>query len=701
MEHWRVAQESVGIFTEYLIRLKTGEGRRPVFCVDYFDTVVTRVVDPEYTKVIASGLLSHFLGGGVSGGELYRMRRSLEAEIVSRNDSVSGEMEFSLSGFALEFYALLIAPLPRIMAKGPAAFVQTVLDIEVAVERAVQRVCPQMRQVLEALKGAGSQMILVSDFYLQESYFRKMLHSHGLEGVFDDIYVSVDYGISKGSGRLYEKISKDLGRAREDMVMIGDNEHADIKMAQENGLKTVLVSRPRQLQFYEDLRRGRVEDPDRVAVPFLSLKPIGDFAEMSSTLWLFCHRLFGELSQKGVRDVFFLSKEGEFLKRLFERYQQDLYGQSLIKSHYLLASRKATFLASLRSLEEEDFLRLLSHYRDISIPDFLRSLNFGSEQLEEICSRLGGTSLDPVVDLVGSQIFHELLELPLFRRHYEGRRLQQGSNFRQYLDSFGVDIRNEGLTIVDVGWKGSIQDNIYHILGQEVSVQGYFIGSFNPTELSEKNKKKGIIFENAPGESSFFRVYNSNRSLFEMILGASHGSADRYLSPEQYAAEGASAHLAVHSRVEGSSGEILVLALDYPEERSLYNTVISGLQDNIFRHFCTINQRYLEGGCAMPGEEWFARQHARMVFTPSGSEVELFANLYHLENFGIFGFTSFQSGDKMSLGGRLRNAVAVLRNPGLLESGIWPPIILRRLGLGFFQVLDGKRRYLREFSSLR
>jgi hypothetical protein len=35
--------------------------------------------------------------------------------------------------------------------------------------------------------------------------------------------------------------------------------------------------------------------------------------------------------------------------------QDDLFGCRIISSHYILVSRKATFLASLRPLAEEDF----------------------------------------------------------------------------------------------------------------------------------------------------------------------------------------------------------------------------------------------------------------------------------------------------------------------------------------------------------
>lgn len=701
MERWVVGQDSVESLIEYLITLETSDGNKPLICIDYFDTVVTRVVEPEYTKEIASELLSHLLGDSISGPELYQHRRNLEREIVESNDKASGELEFSLPSFSSSFYTLLKNHYPQLELGEMEAFVQTILDIEVTVETGVQRVCPQMNQVLNTLRVAGVSLILVSDFYLPGTYFQTILKSHGLDNVFEDLYVSMDHGKSKGSGKLYQKISYERNCPTANMVMIGDNEHADIKMAQEKGLKALLVSRPDQIQFYSEFRKKITESNGQQDELFSQLEVRGDFSEMASSFWLFCNRLFEDLSQKKAGNVFFLSKEGEFLKRLFDRYQLDLYGQLRIKSHYLLASRKATFLASLDSLEKENFLRLLAHYRDISIRDFLRSLNFGEELIDNLCSQLSSGCDEHIVDLRSSAEFKELLILPQFREQYEERRQQQRRNFRQYLDSFSVNYHDDGLFLVDVGWKGSIQDNIFYILEQETDVQGYFIGSFNPTELQEKNRKKGLLFENPLGESPFFKVYNNNRSLFEMILGASHGSADSYLTPKQFDNESHSAHLHVHCRVPADPDEILVLVLDFPEERVLYNTVISKLQENIYFHFSRFNQKYLLANCAVPSDRWFAMRHAKMVFTPTRAEVELFVKLYHLENFGIFGYTNFQSNEKMSVIVRLKNLRNVLRNPDVLESGLWPPIILRRLGLGFLQVLDGKRRYFREFFTFK
>lgn len=705
MEHWNAEQDDVATFVEYVRSFAAGSNQtgvnQPIVCVDYFDTIVIREVEPEYTKKIASQLLSQLLGGTVSGNQLYKHRQHIEREIVETNFAATGELEFSLIDFSSTLYFFLKEHYPQLPLTSRENFTRDILNIEVAVEIAVQQVCPRMLQALREMKNAGVKLVLVSDFYIPESHFNRFTKHHGIQDLFERLYVSIDHGQSKGSGKLYDTIARDFHCSPEHILMIGDNEHADIKMAKKSGLQTILVSRSKQRQFYENFRKKTVTDGEAPKKPFPELKFKGDFAEMAGSFWLFCHRLFEDLVRKDVSDVFFLSKEGEFLKKLFDRYQLDLYGQLRVQGHYLLASRKATFLASLGSLPKEDFSRLLDHYRDISIRDFLQSLNFTDDLVACLCAQLSGDCDEVITDLKKSDKLREVIALPLFRTQYQEKRLVQRNNFKEYLDTFGVNYQDDGLFIVDVGWKGSIQDNIFYILGQEVDVQGYFIGSYNPTTLKKNNRKKGLLFENYPAETPFYKVYNNNRSLFEMILGASHGSADCYLTPEQFQERSNSSNLLIQSRVKGKCGDILVMTLDLPLERELFETVVKNLQENIFFYFCKLNKNYIQSNCMLPDAQWFARNHAKMVFTPTRSMVDLFAELYHLENFGIFTFSNFKADNTVSISTRLRNLYNIARNPSILNSGIWPPIIFRRLGLGPLQALDGRRRYYKEFSSFR
>jgi len=694
---WEIGKDTPKEICRFLHR-KADEGIR-VFCFDYFDTLAVRTIEPEYTKQLAANLHSRFLHRALSAEQLYRIRQKLERELCEQSAAAGGELEFYMDSFSSHYHTLLHEMLgPAAPLQDQAFFTRFLLDAETAVEKAVQRPCADTLEVLHWLRQQDLTTVLISDFYLSGPCFMKMLENIGIEDQFDHIYISADHGFSKGSGRIYDKVCKDLGCSPKHLLMIGDNPHADVEMARAKRIHSIHLQNPKQRSFYEQWQPGELSDPGRVRQRFEEgLKRKTEFGEISTSLWYFTWQLFQELQNKQSTDVFFFSKEGEFLKKLFDRLQDDMFGCRIITSHYILVSRKATFLASLKSLEQEDFSRLFAHYRDISLQDFLLSLNFEASLTRELCEQLGLDCRTRLPNLQSRPEFQELLASERFRELYESRRKAQRDNFIAYLESFGVDYNNDGLSIVDVGWKGSIQDNIYHILQGHVAVQGYFVGSLIATERRGTNRKMGLLFDDTRPELPYFNVYNNNRSLFEMLLGASHGSADGYFTQQQFSSLPEDHQREIRTRISSPEGELLIATLDLPEERALFAEKIEPIQQWIYEEAAKLNRACLASGCSLPDPKWFARRHARMVFTPTREEIEFFENLYHLENFGIFEYTDFRTAEKLSISTRCKNFWNMRKNPSILEMGIWPPIILRRLGLDWYRHINGYRRFKREF----
>ncbi|OQX12292.1 MAG: hypothetical protein BWK76_17940 [Desulfobulbaceae bacterium A2] len=696
METWEIGRHSPEQAFECLLRWAApGEG---VVCFDYFDTLVVRQVAPEHTKRIAAALLNQLLHVGPSCAELYGRRQQLELQLCRQRADQGGEPEFDLAELARLWYEELQRSYPESLSRWDAeGFVRMILDVELAVEQNVQYPCRPVVDLARRLKQAGYTLVLASDFYLPGEFFRRMVTARGLDDLFTQIYVSIDHGAAKGSGRLYDKISADMGLPLSKLFMLGDNPHADIAMATARGLPALRVDNPAQRRLYEKWSATSLASPP-AAVFDKRLPESGPFAEMGVSLWLFTWRLLRELLRNQVQDVVFFSKEGELLRQLFDNMQDHVLGHRPVHSHYLLVSRKATFLGSLRPLAHEDFHRIFNHYRDISLRDFLLSLNLEEGWCRGLCVELGLDFDTRHHNLPGHEAFRSLLASPAFAHAYEEGRRRQRHNLQLYIESLALDHRRRGLTIVDVGWKGSIQDNLYWSFDGEVAVQGYYLGSLIATETALNNRKQGLLFDDRPVPSPYFEVYNNNRSLFEMMLGASHGSADGYYTEAQWTELTPDPHRKVQRRVETPAGPLLVAVRDQPEERRLYEQWIVPLQQGYLRTAAALNQRIVLAKGYPPLDEWFARCHARMVFSPSRVEVDLFSRLYHLENFGVFEFTDFRVHEAIGLRRRLGHLRAVRRQPELLESGIWPPIILNRLGIGWYRHVDGRLRLRRAFS---
>jgi len=236
------------------------------------------------------------------------------------------------------------------------------------------------------------------------------------------------------------------------------------------------------------------------------------FGELALTLLLFTHRLHTLLIDARVPEVAFLAREGLVLKDLFDIYQSALVPPDrTIRSRYLLVSRRALYTASLPA-DETSFEFLRSHYREISVPDFLDSLGMADELARHQCS---STLPDSVEDLVGSSRFQSQ-----FRVHRNGQR----SILTRYLDP-ALESGGGHLHVVDVGWKGSMQQFLGSIIEDTSKVSGSYFGLSVPRADRDM---RGLVFEIGPPRTQYFNVFAHFKSLYETLLNAKHGSVVRY-----------------------------------------------------------------------------------------------------------------------------------------------------------------------------
>ena len=79
-------------------------------------------------------------------------------------------------------------------------------DTELSLESAALLAKPEAIQVLKWLHRKNVKIIAISDMYLGETDIRTLLKRLKLEKYFNHIFVSSEYGLSKGSGRLHKHV---------------------------------------------------------------------------------------------------------------------------------------------------------------------------------------------------------------------------------------------------------------------------------------------------------------------------------------------------------------------------------------------------------------------------------------------------------------------------------------------------------------
>ena len=190
---------------------------------DIFDTLVFRTVQKP-TDLFAqmareNGRLNFF-----------DLRTGAERRAREEKFSAGGTREVSIR----DIYAVLSRDAGMEAEEGIRA--------ELRAEKGCCFANPFLKQVFTLLLQAGKPVLIVSDMYLPGEMMRELLASCGYEG-YEKLYVSCDYGCSKGDGGLYRLVREEYPGKR--VIHVGDNAQSDVRMALKSGLSALhYVGRP-------------------------------------------------------------------------------------------------------------------------------------------------------------------------------------------------------------------------------------------------------------------------------------------------------------------------------------------------------------------------------------------------------------------------------------------------------------------------
>lgn len=590
---------------------------------DIFDTILHRKIEPEYIKKIWSTYISKIFLENINSYDIYKSRNELEEEICNQN---------YLKGYSKEFeYKEMIRGIynkyKQCINVSFKDFFDTSQDIEFEIEKNALYVDQEMLENIKYLFQTKKDLYCISDIYLDENVVRKLFEYFKLNKYFKKIFLSSEYLRTKNDGSLYKLVLNELKINADDCIMIGDNFYSDIKMSNNNNIQSILIDSTNYKEQYGKFNEKF--DIYNVTQDFenFSKKVQGNFINITYPLYLFTRNLYYSLIKDKAKCVFFFAREGQFLKKIFDEFQENIIGPK-IKTEYLYVSRTSTFLASLNKIKEEKFETLLNQYPNISLKIFCKNLAYTSDDIKLLSNELNLDFNKIINKLKNSLEFKKLINNKIFIEKYNTYRKDSKKIFMKYLNHFNIDISKE-MFVVDVGWKGTIQNNIQLIL-PKCNIKGYYLGLVHYDNIRDYHKKEAVLFENTlKNKSKNGYLYNSNRSLFEILLSANHGSTLKY-------------------ELNGKMAEPILK--NEKKEQELFENIIKDIQDNIFKHFQTINtilkfQFFDENKI----EKTSNKKYFEMIFNPTKKEIKTFNKFYHFENFGIMNYSYFNKKSNISL----------------------------------------------------
>jgi putative hydrolase of the HAD superfamily len=123
---------------------------------------------------------------------------------------------------------------------------------------------PNVKLVLNTLRH-DYQMAIVSD--AQPCFAWPEIRTVKLEGYFNPVIISADYGFRKPDPRLIRQALEKMSLAPPEVIFVGNDMYRDIYCARQLGIKTIFISSNSGSQAYQDIV------PDYVITRFKDLLP--------------------------------------------------------------------------------------------------------------------------------------------------------------------------------------------------------------------------------------------------------------------------------------------------------------------------------------------------------------------------------------------------------------------------------------------
>ena len=481
-----------------------------IVAFDFFDTVVHRNCHPEQTLYQWAKEMALELNFDVSPAILYKVRKSVE------NDKELGTEEMCYLDLLSGIYDKIKDKI-KIISK--EEFIHRAKILELKIELQHIYLDSEIKEVLKRLKSDSKQIILVSDFYTDKELIETVLKKFEIFDYFSSIYISSEKACRKSTGNLYKLILKELGLNPIDITMIGDNYKSDYEVPRSLGLnaiyrqyidKNITVTEKELVRLYNQI--------------LFSNSKKAPFNIFLADIVFFISKLHKKMIQDDVQIALFCSREGQLLKRLFDIYQDTFLGENQkICTEYFYVSRRSTLYSSFTSLENEEFEMIFRQYKKITLQNFLLNLNFANNEITSICQDL--KEKPTYVLTVDDHLLEKLKKHPQFITKFNKEK-KDSQLLRDYIERLTKN-QNE-VYLVDVGWKGTIQDSIKKALPDK-RIVGYYLGlMLNVYSVENKTDKTGLLFSDYPNKSEFYDIVSRNFEFYEDIFVADHGPVLKY-----------------------------------------------------------------------------------------------------------------------------------------------------------------------------
>ncbi len=235
-------------------------------------------------------------------------------------------------------------------------------------------------------------------------------------------------------------------------------------------------------------------------------------------LGLLCVMAREQAASLGLGKIHFLTREGIIFQRYYDRFAHG--AQWPEQSSLLHASRLSTFAASLASEGSRGLVRFFTPYHDANWAELRASLN--------VPGRFAPPPLAVPTELRGAALARFIATQPPLRAWIDEVARHGHADLAAYMSRYHPGLASEGAAVlVDIGWRGSIQDNLALAM-PETTWHGTYFGLLPFLNPQPPNcRKTGVLFP--PDAAAHI---GANLLPLEFLFDADIGSVTGYRNGE-------------------------------------------------------------------------------------------------------------------------------------------------------------------------
>ena len=459
-----------------------------IISFDIWDTILKRKCHPEEIKLHTANYIMLKYEKQLKEKykdiyEILKLRDEIEANICKQNKENGFDDECRIINVFQELQK-------EIFAETIEDISEELLKEEIEQEKRNIFISPEILPIFEKYKDL--KMYCISDFYMSAESLKELLDYVKLPVKIEKIYSSADYLLNKRTGNLYKKAEEEIGIKPENHIHVGDNQYSDIDVANGLGIETIKTTKT-EFNFVPE--RGREFefnlDTAKKEENTLENKLFNSGLDLAPILYFFGFSIVEYAIKNNIDKVYYQTREGETFIKIHEMIKRNNpFGIQIPECDTIEVSRMATYSASLKEFSIQELLRMWSQYRVQSMKTLFKTLAIDITPYKEFMGKydinIEENIIEPWFNLNVQNLFNDKEFTDKVQVELDRKREELLKYFKEKKNIVNDD---KPLFIVDIGWRGTIHDNLCYIFNNK-TIGGYYLTLYDFYNVQPNNSYK-------------------------------------------------------------------------------------------------------------------------------------------------------------------------------------------------------------------